>query len=236
MRQAAIYWHKTAESIFCRWSGRRRLSFIGRFPIGAYQSGLQALARALRSAFSSPPRSAAKLRTGLRWNTSLGRLFPMYLVLCAASTWAQSNPCDLNQDGVVNVIDGQLAINMTLGLLACTANIEGAGVCNSDVVTRVMNAALGGPCLTGTGSGTSHAVSLSWIASTSANVTGYNVYRSTTPGGPYTKITPTPVSTTTFMDTAVQGGQIFYYVATAINSSNLESPYSTEVQAIVPTP
>jgi hypothetical protein len=43
--------------------------------------------------------------------------------------------------------------------------------------------------LSGTGAGaSSHSVTLSWNRSTSSSVVGYNVYRGTVSGGPYSKI------------------------------------------------
>lgn len=159
-------------------------------------------------------------------------------LLFAGSGWAQAgNACDLNQDGIVNVVDGQLVVNMYLGLLSCTANIEGAGVCNTDVVNRVMTAALGGPCVTGVGSNP-HTVSLAWTASTSNNIQGYNVYRGTTSGGPYpTKINATSlVSAVNYADTDVIAGTTYYYVATAVDINNNESIYSSPATAVVPTP
>jgi hypothetical protein len=57
--------------------------------------------------------------------------------------------CDLNHDGVTSVVDVQLAVNMSLGTIPCTANINGSGVCAVTTVQRVINAALGGPCVTG---------------------------------------------------------------------------------------
>jgi hypothetical protein len=57
--------------------------------------------------------------------------------------------CDLNNDGVVTVLDVQLAVNMSLGLIPCTANINGPGVCQVTTIQRVVNAALGGACVTG---------------------------------------------------------------------------------------
>jgi len=62
--------------------------------------------------------------------------------------WSQSNACDLNGDRTVNVADVQLAVDMELGVLPCTANIDGAGVCNAAVTQRVINAALTGTCIT----------------------------------------------------------------------------------------
>ncbi len=156
------------------------------------------------------------------------------LLLFSASLWAQTSPCDLNQDGTVNVADVQSAINMSLGQAVCTANIYGTGVCNVVVVQRVTNAALGGTCVTGTAA--PHSVSLSWTASTSTGVVGYNIYRGATSGGPYTKLTASPVAGLAYTDSSVLAGQTYYYVATAVDSSNNESAYSSQASAIVPTP
>ncbi len=60
-----------------------------------------------------------------------------------------STPCDLNMDGVTNVMDVQLMVNMSLGTIPCTANISGAGKCSVVEVQRVVNASLQGVCVTG---------------------------------------------------------------------------------------
>ncbi len=76
-------------------------------------------------------------------------------------------------------------------------------------------------------SGESHTVSLAWTASTSTSVTGYYIYRGTTTGQ-YAKLNASaPVSSTAFTDTTIQAGTTYYYVVTAVNSSNIESAYST---------
>ena len=79
-----------------------------------------------------------------------------------------------------------------------------------------------------------HSVDLSWNASTSKNVIGYNVYRGTTSGGPYTKINSVLDASTVYTDTSVDDGDTYYYVTTAVNSENEESVYSNEAQAIIP--
>jgi hypothetical protein len=89
--------------------------------------------------------------------------------------------------------------------------------------------------LSGTGANP-HSVSLSWKASSSADVIGYNLYRSSISGGPYTALNGLLVTGTAYTDTAVQAGQTYYYVTTAVNSSFVESAYSNEVEAIVPSP
>jgi len=154
--------------------------------------------------------------------------------LSAGSVGSGLAPCDTNNDGSVNVVDVQLAIGMDLGLSTCTLDVEGAGLCNIAVVQRLINAALGLPCVTGPGA-TAHSVNLSWVASASANVAGYNIYRGTASGGPYTKLNSTQVSGTTYTDSTVQPGQTYYYVATAVDSSNTESAEPSAVQAVVPS-
>jgi hypothetical protein len=59
--------------------------------------------------------------------------------------------CDLNGDGVVNVLDAQLMINATLGTIPCTSayQLDGAGACDIVDVQRVIAASLGGPCVIG---------------------------------------------------------------------------------------
>jgi hypothetical protein len=154
------------------------------------------------------------------------------LIVLSTSVWAQ-NACDLNSDNAVNVVDVQLATNMVLGTTPCTANVVGANMCNIVVVQRVTNAVLGGTCLTGSG----HNTALSWTASTSANVAGYNMYRGTTSGGPYAKVNSALIAGTTYTDTNVQAGVTYYYVATAVDTSNNESAYSTQAPAVtVPSP
>ncbi|MCL5670044.1 MAG: IPT/TIG domain-containing protein [Acidobacteria bacterium] len=80
-----------------------------------------------------------------------------------------------------------------------------------------------------------HTVSLSWTASTST-VSGYNVYRSSTSGGPYTKLNSSSVPGTAYTDNNAQAGQTYFYVTTAVNSSNQESAYSNQSQTTVPSP
>jgi hypothetical protein len=73
-------------------------------------------------------------------------------------------------------------------------------------------------------------VTLTWTASSGA--TSYYVKRSTTSGGPYTKIAaPT---TTSYTDTSLTNGTTYYYVVSAINSVG-ESANSAQVGG-VPSP
>jgi hypothetical protein len=87
--------------------------------------------------------------------------------------------------------------------------------------------------LTGNGTIQSYTVSLYWNAST--DVSGYNVYRSTTSSGTYAKINSALDPSTAYTDSGVTGGATYYYEATAVNSSGQESALSTPpVVAIIP--
>jgi len=77
-------------------------------------------------------------------------------------------------------------------------------------------------------------VVLTWTASQSPGIAGYNIYRSTTSGGPYTKINSALDPTVTYNDLAVQDGITYYYVTTAVDDQGEESAYSNESSATVP--
>jgi hypothetical protein len=87
----------------------------------------------------------------------------------------------------------------------------------------------------GAGSTPTHSVSLTWKAS-SSSVAGYNVYRGTKTGGPYTKLNSVTDTGTVYSDGTVKAGATYFYVATALSSSGMESASSNEVKTVVPTP
>lgn len=106
-------------------------------------------------------------------------------------------------------------------------------------VTFLSNASNSSATLPLTGTATAApppSVTLSWNASTSSGVDGYNLYRGTVSGGPYTRLNSTLNTTMSATDNTVAAGQTYYYVTTAVNSAGTESAYSNQVQAIVPSP
>jgi fibronectin type 3 domain-containing protein len=70
-------------------------------------------------------------------------------------------------------------------------------------------------------------VSLSWTASTGA--TSYTVKRSTTSGGAYSNVA-TGITATSYTNTGLTNGTVYYYVVTALNSAG-ESGISNQVSA-----
>jgi hypothetical protein len=71
-------------------------------------------------------------------------------------------------------------------------------------------------------------VTVSWGAVTGAD--SYNVYRSTSPGGPYGSAIATGVTATQYTDTNVSNGTTYYYVVKAVNAAG-EGAASAEVSA-----
>jgi Abnormal spindle-like microcephaly-assoc'd, ASPM-SPD-2-Hydin len=89
-----------------------------------------------------------------------------------------------------------------------------------------------------TGSGTpppQHRVDLSWSPS-SSSVVGYNIYRGSRSGGPYGKINSALNATTSYTDNSVLAGTTYFYVTTAVDGNGMESSFSNQVQAVVPSP
>jgi len=79
-----------------------------------------------------------------------------------------------------------------------------------------------------------HFVALSWRASIS-QVVGYNVYRGTRSGGPFSLINSSPEASTMYSDHSVNNGTTYYYVVTSVNSKGAESVFSNQASAVVPS-
>jgi len=90
----------------------------------------------------------------------------------------------------------------------------------------------GNESLTGVGTQTPYNVGLSWNQSSGA--VGYNVYRSTSSTGTFSKINSAMDNNTAYTDSTVAAGSTYYYAATSVNSSGTESSLSTPVQVAVP--
>ena len=77
-------------------------------------------------------------------------------------------------------------------------------------------------------------VELDWDDNSEDDLDGYNVYRSLTSGGSYEKLNDTVLSNSSYSDETVIGGETYYYVVTAVDTSSNESGYSNEESAAVP--
>ncbi|HEY6273393.1 MAG TPA: choice-of-anchor D domain-containing protein, partial [Terriglobales bacterium] len=87
--------------------------------------------------------------------------------------------------------------------------------------------------LSGTGV---HWVQLTWTASSSSDVTGYDVYRSQPCGDSYSQVNSSPVTGTSYVDSTVTAGLTYCYVATAVGEAGSERGNSNQAAVTIPTP
>lgn len=177
---------------------------------------------ALNTTASTPAATYPLTITGT--SGSLSQTVNATLIVNSFTTSSSSSgmgPCDVNKDGVVNVVDVQISADN-----AVSCSTSAFSTFYSQVVTGVFNSC---PATSGL-----HTVSLSWTASTTSAVT-YNVYRATTSGGYTTPLNSAPISSTSFSDCTVTDGQTYYYVIRAVDGSGNQSVNSGEVAAAIPS-
>src|SRR5690606_27209371 len=79
-------------------------------------------------------------------------------------------------------------------------------------------------------------IRLDWATSTSSDAVGYNVYRGTSAGVDATG-TPlnggSPLTSATYVDSAIVAGTTYYYVVTAVDAAGNESAVSNEAMGLV---
>lgn len=140
-----------------------------------------------------------------------------------ASDFAATDTCGSSVAASATCTIGVLFTPSAAGARTATLNISD----NSNGTPQTVS-------LSGTGS---HDVVLSWTASTTAGVTGYNVYRGTTSGGESPiSLNSTPINGTTFTDEDVTAGATYYYlVASVVSNEVIQSAASNEAVATVPS-
>jgi hypothetical protein len=125
------------------------------------------------------------------------------------------------------------SVNVSIGLTPfATGSIPGVLVVTSDASDSTLSITMAG-----TGAqAVSHEATLQWGASQST-VTGYNVYRATSPGaekGTTAINGSSEIGGTQFTDSNVTAGATYYYVVTSVNSSGMESAFSNEISGTIP--
>jgi hypothetical protein len=78
-----------------------------------------------------------------------------------------------------------------------------------------------------------HVADLSWKASTSIDVAGYNLYRSPD-GATWKKINASLIASTLYSDSTVANGSTYYYAATAVDIYGHESSKTTTIKVVIP--
>lgn len=122
-----------------------------------------------------------------------------------------------------------------------SGSVSGAlSIASSSLASPVKLALAGSGTSTNTPTSTppaasAHTVSLAWSPSASS-VIGYHVYRGTSSGGPYSRVSASAIGGLDFSDTTISSGGRYYYVVTAQNSTGDESPFSNEAAIDFPNP
>lgn len=81
-----------------------------------------------------------------------------------------------------------------------------------------------------------HVVALTWHApqpQSGVTIVGYDIYRSTTPGGPYVRIA-TNVKLLNYNDSLVNPGRTYFYVVKSVDQRGRSSRDSNQARADIP--
>ena len=85
-----------------------------------------------------------------------------------------------------------------------------------------------------TATGSSTGIFVNWADNTEGTVSGSHVYRANASGGPFTRITASPVATSQFNDSTAPAGVTSFYRITAVNYHGAESTHAS-TSAMRPT-
>ncbi len=77
-------------------------------------------------------------------------------------------------------------------------------------------------------------IQLTWTANTESDLQGYNIYRSSSAGGTYTKLNSSPISVAQYLDATAPGNQTSFYHVVAIDTANQESTVPAAASAAGP--
>jgi|HubBroStandDraft_6_1064221.scaffolds.fasta_scaffold00017_5 hypothetical protein len=158
-------------------------------------------------------------------------------LLASGATVTVSSVNVSNADFTVSGLSFPVTIPAGQGAqITVTFRPQSTGV-TSGTASFTSNASNSPTVLSVSGTGTQpvqHSVLLSWTGSNSPNIDGYNIYRSGTSGGPYSKLNSSLNPGTSYTDSTVVDGSTYYYVTTAVNSNSQESTYSNQAQAVIP--
>jgi Concanavalin A-like lectin/glucanases superfamily len=78
-------------------------------------------------------------------------------------------------------------------------------------------------------------VELGWSAVADADLDGYDVFRATSPAGPFARVNASRLSDAAFVDTSVVGGTTYFYAVTASDVANNRSGQSLQASGTPPS-
>jgi hypothetical protein len=172
-------------------------------------------------------------------NVGVGAVASQTVSLSASAAAIQiTNATTTNQEFTISglTLPATIAAGTTLTV---TVNFQPtASGATSTQLSLTDNATSSPGVISATGAGVAkqqHTVGLVWTPSQSS-VAGYNVYRGTQTGGPYSKLNGGAIVTTSYSDATIASGGTYFYVTTAVAASGAESLGSNEVKTLIPTP
>lgn len=173
------------------------------------------------SGLAATPVSAAQIN--LSWTAATGAT--SYSVLRSLVTGGPYTA--LGTSAVTSFSDTGLTSDSSYFYVVQAVNASGASSSSSEVTSTTL---LGAPTgLSATGVSAS-AINVAWASVVGAST--YTVERATVSGGPYTTIGS--ASVTSFQDSGLSPGTIYYYIVQAVNSSG-SSAFSAEVSGVTQT-
>ena len=164
-------------------------------------------------------------RVNLDWNVSptSGVTYSVYRSATAGGPYGAAIATGLTAS---DYTDNTVSIGSTYYYVVSATNtsLEESGISNEASVLVSIQPPTGLVRTQGDG-----VINLDWADNTSGILDFYTVYRSETPGGPYTQ-TETNLTASEYSDTTVTNGTTYYYVVTATdNIAALESANSVQV-------
>jgi hypothetical protein len=129
--------------------------------------------------------------------------------------------------------------NLPAGSYTITPSATGYTFTPASQSKAITTANLTGVNFTGTATAP-HLVDLTWAPGSIKTpapgqvIVGYNVYRASASGGPYTLLNSSPVVGLTYTDRAVSAGQTWYYVCSTVDNLGNISVHSSSAVATIP--
>jgi hypothetical protein len=81
--------------------------------------------------------------------------------------------------------------------------------------------------------GAAGGIQLQWVPVSDPNLTGYDIYRSASPSGPFVKLNSAPITSSNYLDTTAAAGTVSHYQITTVDSTGESEAVS---EAATPAP
>jgi serine protease len=177
--------------------------------------------------------SAGNGTVALDWSNNTEADLDGYIVYRATSAAGPYAALNSNPLGASAYTDGSVTNGTTYYYRVTAVDIAGNESADSATVSGTPEGGDTTPPAAPTGlSGTStrNSVSLNWADNSESDLAGYFVYRATRSGGPFTRVTGSPVGASAYVDTGLNSRTRYFYYVTATDTSGNESGQSSRIR------